>query len=157
MPVALGTDGNITNDNLALHEAMRLAAILGRSSERDRTRWVSARQALGMATEGGARAVQLAGQIGRIEAGYRADIVLYDLDTPVWTPFNDAVQQMVFAESGGSVHTVLVNGEVVVKDRKVTFFDSGAILAEARPMLRAIRERNSDLYAFARRMAEIFP
>lgn len=157
VPVALGTDGNITNDNLALHEAMRLAAILGRSAERDRTRWVSARQALAMATEGGAKAVQLAGQIGRIEAGYRADIVLYDLDTPVWTPFNDAVQQMVFAESGGNVHTVMVNGEVVVKDRKVTYFDADAVLREARPMLRAIRERNRDLFSFAQRMAEIFP
>lgn len=155
--VALGTDGSVTNDNLVLHEATRLAAIIGRTSQRDRRQWVTARQALGMATEGGAKAVQMAGRIGRIEPGYRADIVLYDLDTPAWTPLNDPVQQMVFAETGGSVDTVFVDGEVLVEDGVITAFDASAIIAEAKPMLRTIRERNRDLYAFARRMSEIFP
>ncbi len=157
VPVALGTDGSVTNDNLVLHEAIRLAAILGRSSQRDRRKWVTARQALAMATEGGARAVQMAGRIGRLQPGYRADVVLYDLDTPAWTPLNDAVQQMVFAETGSSVHTVIVEGEVVVDKGVITAFDAAAVIAEAKPMLRAIRERNRDLYAFARRMSEIFP
>jgi cytosine/adenosine deaminase-related metal-dependent hydrolase len=155
--VALGTDGAVTNDNLALHEAIRLAAMLGRTSQRERSHWVTAQQALGMATEGGAKAVQLGGRIGRIEAGYRADIVLYDLETPVWTPLNDPVQQMVFAETGASVDTVIVDGAVVAEGGEVTAFDARAVIAEARPMLRAIRERNRDLYAFARRMSEIFP
>lgn len=157
VPVAIGTDGSVTNDNLVLHEAIRLAAMLGRSGERERAKWITARQALGMATEGGAKAVQMPSKLGRLQAGYRADIVLYDLDTPTWTPLNDPVQQMVFAETGSSVHTVLVDGEVVVEDGRVTAFDSGAIIAEAKPMLRAIRERNKDLYAFAQRMTEIFP
>jgi cytosine/adenosine deaminase-related metal-dependent hydrolase len=157
VPVAIGTDGSVTNDNLVLHEAIRLAAILGRPAEKERSRWVTARQALGMATEGGARAVQMSNSIGRIQAGYRADIVLYDLDTPAWTPLNDPVQQLVFAETGSSVHTVIVDGEVVVENRRITAFDADAVLAEARPMLRAIRSRNRDLYAFARRMNEIFP
>jgi cytosine/adenosine deaminase-related metal-dependent hydrolase len=155
--VALGTDGSVTNDNLVLHEAIRLAAMLGRVAERERGKWVTARQALAMATHGGARAVQMPNGIGRIQAGYRADVVLYDLDTPAWTPFNDPVQQMVFAETGSSVHTVIVDGEVVVEDREIKSFDAAAIIAEAKPMLRAIRSRNSDLYRFARRMAELFP
>ena len=157
VPVALGTDGSITNDNLVLHEAIRLAAILGRTSQRDRKQWVTARQALAMATEGGAKAVQLAGQIGRIQPGYRADVVLYDLDTPAWTPLNDPVQQMVFAETGSNVHTVIADGTVVVDDGEITAFDAKAVIAQAKPMLRQIRERNRDLYAFARRMSEIFP
>jgi cytosine/adenosine deaminase-related metal-dependent hydrolase len=95
--------------------------------------------------------------IGRIQPGYRADVVLYDLDTPAWTPFNDPVQQMVFAETGSSVHTVIVDGAVVVEDREIKAFDAAAIIAEAKPMLRAIRSRNSDLYRFARRMSELFP
>jgi cytosine/adenosine deaminase-related metal-dependent hydrolase len=155
--VALGTDGSVTNDNLVLHEAIRLAAMLGRVAEGSRSKWVSARQALAMATEGGARAVRLPERIGRIQAGYRADLVLYDLDTPAWTPFNDPVQQMVFAETGSSVHTVIVDGEVVVEDRRIKAFDADAIIAEAKPMLRAIRGRNRELYSFARRMSEIFP
>jgi cytosine/adenosine deaminase-related metal-dependent hydrolase len=155
--VALGTDGAVTNDNLVLHEAIRLAAMLGRVAERERGKWVTARQALAMATEGGAKAVRMSGSIGRIQAGYRADVVLYDLDTPAWTPFNDPVQQMVFAETGSSVHTVVVDGAVVVEDREIKAFDAAAIIAEAKPMLRAIRSRNSDLYRFARRMGELFP
>jgi cytosine/adenosine deaminase-related metal-dependent hydrolase len=155
--VALGTDGSVTNDNLVLHEAIRLAAMLGRVAERERSKWVTARQALAMATDGGARAVQMPKSIGRIQAGYRADVVLYDLDTPAWTPFNDPVQQMVFAETGSSVHTVIVDGVVVVEDREIKAFDAAAIISEAKPMLRAIRSRNSDLYRFARRMGELFP
>ena len=155
--VALGTDGSVTNDNLVLHEAIRLAAMLGRVAERERSKWVTARQALAMATEGGARAVQMPKSIGRIQAGYRADVVLYDLDTPAWTPFNDPVQQMVFAETGSSFHTVIVDGAVVVEDREIKAFDAAAIISEAKPMLRAIRSRNSDLYRFARRMGELFP
>ena len=155
--VALGTDGSVTNDNLVLHEAIRLAAMLGRVAERERGKWVTARQALAMATEGGARAVQMPKGVGRIQAGYRADVVLYDLDTPAWTPFNDPVQQMVFAETGSSVHTVIVDGIVVVEDRRIKSFDSAAIIAEAKPMLSAIRSRNRELYRFARRMGELFP
>jgi cytosine/adenosine deaminase-related metal-dependent hydrolase len=101
--------------------------------------------------------VQLGGQIGRIARGYRADVVLYDLATPTWTPLNDPVQQMVFAETGSTVDTVLVGGEVVVEHGEIRLFDAPAILAEARPMLRAIRERNRDLYSFAKRMEELFP
>ena len=157
VPVALGTDGSVTNDNVVLHEAIRLAAILGRSSQGDRKQWVTARQALAMATEGGAKAVQMADKIGRIQPGFRADVVLYDLDTPAWTPMNDPVQQMVFAETGSSVHTVITHGAVVVDGGEITAFDARAIIAEAKPMLRQIRERNRDLYAFARRMSEIFP
>jgi cytosine/adenosine deaminase-related metal-dependent hydrolase len=157
VPVAIGTDGSVTNDNLVLHEAIRLAAMLSRTVEPERARWITARQALAMATEGGAKAVQMGSTLGRLQAGYRADIVLYDLDTPTWTPLNDPVQQMVFAETGSSVHTVIVDGNVVVEAGRVTAFDSRAIIAEAKPMLRAIRERNKDLYSFARRMTEIFP
>jgi cytosine/adenosine deaminase-related metal-dependent hydrolase len=155
--VAIGTDGSVTNDNLVLHEAIRLAAMLGRTSQGDRRQWVTARQALAMATSGGAKAVQLTGRIGRIAPGCRADIVLYDLDTPAWTPLNDPVQQMVFAETGSSVDTVIIDGAVVVEGGKITVFDEKTIIAEAKPMLRAIRERNRDLHAFARKMSEIFP
>ena len=157
VPVAIGTDGAVTNDNLVLHEAIRLAAMLGRTSQRDRHKWITARQALAMATSGGAKAAQMADRIGRIAPGCHADLVLYDLDTPAWTPLNDPVQQMVFAETGSSVDTVIVDGKVVVEGGEITAFDASAIIAEAKPMLRAIRSRNRDLYAFARKMSEIFP
>jgi cytosine/adenosine deaminase-related metal-dependent hydrolase len=93
--------------------------------------------------------------IGAIEVGKRADLVLYDLTAPWWTPLNDPVQQLVYGENGSSVHTVLVDGRVVVDARRITTFDAGAVVAEARPMLAAIRARNRDLHDVARRMADV--
>jgi 5-methylthioadenosine/S-adenosylhomocysteine deaminase len=143
--VALGTDGASTNDNLVLHEAMRLAAILHRPHEADRSRWLRAEDALEMATGGGAAALQCAGRIGALEPGRSADLVLYDLARPRWTPCNDPAQQLVFAENGDSVHTVLVGGRVVVEQGRPAGVDVDALLREARGMLQAVRTRNRDL------------
>ena len=157
VPVALGTDGGSTNDNQILQNAMHLAAILHRPGEPRRDHWITARDVLRMATQGGARAMLQEGAIGSIEVGKRADLVLYDLTAPWWTPLNDPIQQLVYAENGGSVDTVLVDGRPVVEGRRITAFNAGAILAEARPMLAAIRERNRDLHRVARQMAEAVP
>ena len=83
---------------------------------------------------------------GFIEPGRSADLVLYDLTRPRWIPCNDAAQQLVFAETGDSVHTVLVAGRIVVDRGKVTGIDMQALLAEARGMVGAIRKRNRALH-----------
>ena len=142
--VALGTDGASTNDNLVLHEAMRLAVILHRPTE-DRSRWARAEDALEMATLAGAAALQCGPSVGRIAVGQSADLVLYDLTKPRWTPCNEPAQQLVFAETGDSVHTVLVAGRVVVENGRVVSVDVEALLRESRGMLATIRNRNSAL------------
>jgi cytosine/adenosine deaminase-related metal-dependent hydrolase len=153
--VALGTDGTSSNDNLILHNAMHIAAVMHRPQEGRRERWVTARDVLRMATQGGAQAMLREGAIGSIEVGKRADLVLYDLSRPWWVPLNDPVQQLVYGENGSSVDTVMVDGRVVVEAGRVTAFDAGALLAAARPMLETIRVRNRDLQRVARRMAEL--
>jgi 5-methylthioadenosine/S-adenosylhomocysteine deaminase len=155
VPVALGTDGTSSNDNLILQNAMQIATLLHRPQQADRERWVTARDVLRMATQGGARAMVLDGALGSIAVGTRADLVLYNLTAPWWIPLNDPVQQLVYGENGSSVDTVLVDGRVVVEKGRITAFDAEAILAEARPMLKAIRSRNGDLHRMARRMAEL--
>ena len=157
VPVALGTDGVSTNDSPDLHRAMHLAAILHRPHEPQRVRWVSAREALQMATQGGARALRLAGQIGALAVGMRADIVLYNLTAPRWVPLNDPVQHLVHVEDGSAVDTVLIDGRVVVEQGQVTTFDTAALLAEARPMLAAIRARNATLSQLAQWVADVMP
>jgi 5-methylthioadenosine/S-adenosylhomocysteine deaminase len=142
--VALGSDGASTNDNLALHEAMRLAITLHRPNL-PRGEWPKANDALDMVTSGGAAALQCRAGLGRIAPGQLADIVLYDLDRPRWAPCNDPAQQLVFAETGDSVHTVIVNGRVVAQGGRVTSVDASGVLAEARGMLGSLRERNRDL------------
>jgi cytosine/adenosine deaminase-related metal-dependent hydrolase len=153
--VALGTDGVSTNDSPDLHRAMHLAAVLHRPHEPQRARWVSAREALRMATQGGATALRLAGQIGAIAVGMRADLVLYDLTAPPWVPFNDPIQHLVHVEDGRTVDTVLIDGRVVVAQGTVTTIDAAALLAEARPMLAAIRARNAAVDQVARRVAAL--
>lgn len=155
--IALGTDGAGTNDNLILQESLRLAAMLHRPGEPDRNRWLGALDVLRMATEGGAHALLEQGRLGSVEAGMRADLVLYSLEAPWWVPVNDPLNQFVFAENGSSAHTVIVGGRVLVEDRRVIAFNADSILAEARSMMPEILKRNADIYDLAQKMGDIFP
>jgi len=110
-----------------------------------------------MATQGGAQALRLAGHIGAIAVGMRADLVLYDLTEPPWVPLNDPIQHLVHVEDGRAVATVFINGRVVVEQGKVTTFDAAALLAEARPMRAAICARNGTLSQLAQRVTEVMP
>ena len=155
--LALGTDGAGTNNNLIMHDALRLAAMLHRPQAASRAEWLTARDVLAMATAGGAAALLAEDDIGAIEVGRRADLVLYRLDAPWWVPVNDVMNQLVFAENGSSVDTVMVDGRVLVEGGRITAFDADAILAEAKPMMKAILERNAELLGLAQRMADLFP
>ena len=155
VPVALGTDGASHNDNLILHNVLQLVALLHRNGEPDRSQWIVARDALRMATEGGAKAMLLDSAIGSIVVGKRADLVVYDLSAPWWIPFNDPVQQLVHAENGSSVDTVLVDGRIVIEGKRAVLFDGEAIKDEARAMLGTIRARNSELGGVVREIEAI--
>src|SRR5262249_43902344 len=106
---------------------------------------------------GGATALRLAGQIGAIAVGMRADLVLYDLTAPPWVPLNDPVQHLVHVEDGHAVAPVLINGRIIVEQGRVTTVDAAALIAEARPMLAAIRARNAAFDQVARRVAAVMP
>ena len=149
VPVALGTDGASTNDTLSLHEAMTLACLLPRATGVDRADWPGPATAVGLATTGGAAALNMEGALGAIAPGMRADLVLYDLRTPNFAPLNDPVQQLVFSERGRSVATVLVDGAVVYDGGRYTSADAEAVIAEARSMRASQRGRNRRLYRFA--------
>ena len=156
VPLALGTDGSGANDNLIMHEAMRAVAVAHRSSEPDRSRWITAGDVLHMATAGGAAALRHK-KLGKISPGFAADLVVYRLDAPWWVPVNDIVTQMVFAETGASVDTVLIDGRVVVANGVVTTFDVDALLREVRSMSVSLRKRNADLFDVAHDIAEFVP
>lgn len=153
--VAVGTDGASTNDNLVLHEAMRLALILHRPHERDRSRWLGAGDALDMATRAGAFALQRKDDLGKIAPGQLADLVLYDLTQPRWTPCNDPAQQLVFGETGDSVHTVIVDGRILVEGGEVKSIDVPRLVGEARNLLSSIRSRNRELQEAVRQINAI--
>jgi 5-methylthioadenosine/S-adenosylhomocysteine deaminase len=148
VPCALGTDGASTNDNLVLQDAMQLAAIIHRVYEPDRARWVTVEDVLTMGTTGGAAAL-LEPELGRVEVGQKADLVLYDLDESWWVPLNEVVQQFVFGERGGSVRTVIVDGKIVMEDGRLATIDEAAVIQEAKGLLRTSRKRNARIQSIA--------
>lgn len=142
--VAIGTDGAGTNDNLDLHDVMRLAVTLQRPGEPDRSRWPTALDGFRMATIAGGRAMRLA-DLGRLVPGAPADFTLHDLSTPSWAPLNDVILQLIFAASGATVDTVIVGGRVLVENRRIKSFDSEPVVAAVRGLVPRLRERNRAL------------
>ena len=90
-------------------------------------------------TRGGARAMRRARPARPARAGYAADLILLDLDTPAFTPLNDLRRQLVFCEDGSSVRFTVVAGRVVYEDGRVTAIDEKAIRAEARALMAGYR------------------
>jgi cytosine/adenosine deaminase-related metal-dependent hydrolase len=151
---ALGADGVSTNDNLIMQDAMQLAAILHRPSEPDRKRWVTVDDVVSMATTGGAAAM-MEHDIGQLKAGAKADLVLYDLNETWWVPLNDALQQLVFGERGGSVRTVIVDGQILIDEGRTTTIDAPTIVAAAKDILQSVRKRNAGVRAVADAVAAL--
>jgi 5-methylthioadenosine/S-adenosylhomocysteine deaminase len=118
--VALGTDGPTANDSANLFEAMKALATVQRAWVPDFHRWPTATDALRIATNGGAYTVGMAEELGTIEAGKRADLTLIDRESIAYVPFHRPVRQLVFADTGGSVDMVIVDGRIVVENGRVT-------------------------------------
>jgi 5-methylthioadenosine/S-adenosylhomocysteine deaminase len=136
--VGLGTDGAASNNDLDMFEAMRFAALLHKVKTGD-PRAIPAATALEMATIQGARALGLDKQIGSLEAGKRADLAVVSVSSARLTPMYDAVSHLVYAAHGDDVRTVMVNGRVLMRERKTLTLDEPAVLAEARKFAEAVR------------------
>ncbi len=152
--VALGTDGAGTNDNLDLHDVMRLSVMLQRPGESDRKKWPTAHDALRMATIHGGRAMRVA-NLGRLVVGAPADCTLHDLSSVSWTPLNDVITQLVFAASGATVDTVIVGGRVLVENRRITSFDVAPVVAAVRELVPQLRARNRVLQEWTTQLEEL--
>ncbi len=128
--VGLGTDGAASNNGLDLFAEARLAALLAKSAGGDPTA-LPAKEALAMATLGGARAMGLADRIGSIEAGKRADLVAVDLHHPAMQPVYDLHSQLVHAAAGPRVTHTFVNGRCLYADGDWLTLDVEDALARA--------------------------
>lgn len=126
--VSLGTDGASSNNNLDMLEEVRLAAMLAKVQAGD-PKVVPASQALAMGTWMGAKAVGLSG-VGKVEVGQKADIVLYNMDSPAWYPRHDRTSLLVYAASSADVDTVLVDGNILLRKGELTTIDLEKVTAE---------------------------
>jgi 5-methylthioadenosine/S-adenosylhomocysteine deaminase len=128
--VGLGPDGTASNNNLDMWEEMHLAALLHKGTTGDPTT-VSAQQALLMATREGARCLNLHHQVGTLQVGKKADIVLVDFDKPHLTPRHNVVSHLVYVANRADVDTVLVDGRVLIRGGAWTQLDAKAIASQA--------------------------
>jgi 5-methylthioadenosine/S-adenosylhomocysteine deaminase len=129
--VSLGTDSCAVNDNMDMFEAMRVAAFLQKVTRMDPA-VVPAAEAFSMGTLGGARALGMADQIGSLEVGKRADLIVVDLSQPHMRPINNLLNNLVYCASAASdVETVIVDGNVIVEDRHLLCCDEQSVIAEA--------------------------
>jgi 5-methylthioadenosine/S-adenosylhomocysteine deaminase len=147
--LGIGTDGANCSDNQNMYEAMRLASFVSKVRGSDWRRWLSTREVALAATEGSARALGFDGQIGRLSPGYKADIVMLDLDHPNWLPLNDPVNQLVHTEDGSAVASVMIGGRLVIDNRRIVTVDLNGLrnrVEAARDRLAAANADNRRLY-----------
>ncbi|MFZ0588849.1 MAG: amidohydrolase family protein, partial [Bryobacteraceae bacterium] len=130
VPVGIGSDGAASNNNQDMFEEMDLAAKLQKFARMDPTA-LPAEQVVAMATITGARALHMDRQIGSLEAGKKADIIVVDTTAPHATPMYNVYAQIVYALKESDVRTTMVGGRLVMEDHKMLTLDKGAILARA--------------------------
>ena len=132
--VALGCDNCSCGDCQSMFSAMKMLCLLAAGADPNPA-GVLAAAAMRAATLGGARAVGLEGQAGAIRPGMLADLTLLDTDDIAYVPFNSAARQVVYAEAGRGVHSVIAGGIVVVDARRLTTIDEAALREEAREVM----------------------
>ena len=126
--VGLGTDGASSNNNLDMLEEIRLAALISKVEQMSQL-VIPADTALKMGTEEGAKAVGLK-NVGRLEAGYKADITLWDMSGAEWQPNYNPVSLLVYSANSSSADTVIVDGKILMKNRELKTLDEEKIIHE---------------------------
>ncbi len=125
--VGLGTDAGNNSNLLETNRAMYLIAVLYKDARQD-SRTIPAETALEMATIQGAKALGLDGEIGSLESGKKADLVLFDTRSVEWQTLFNPVNNLVYNADGRSVHTVMVDGRIVVEDHQPLFVDEWELI-----------------------------
>jgi len=137
--VGLGTDGPAgSNNDLDLMEEIDLAAKLAKISKMNPLA-LNARSVVEMATIDGARALHMDKEIGSLEAGKKADLVLINLNEPNGVPMYDVYAQIAYASKGSDVETVVIGGKVVMRDRKLLTIDEPKVLEKAREYGKSVK------------------
>ena len=138
--VGLGTDGPAgSNNDMDLMREMDLAAKLQKVTKMD-PRALTAQQVVEMATIGGARAIHMDSEIGSLEAGKKADLIVLDLDAPHAVPLYALYGQIVYSLTASDVRTVVIGGRVVVQDRRALTLDQPSIIAAAKVWGRRVQK-----------------
>jgi 5-methylthioadenosine/S-adenosylhomocysteine deaminase len=128
--VGLASDGPASSNNHSLFQAMKFAALIQKGFHQDAT-IMTAEKVMEMATIDGARAVGLEKEIGSIEIGKKADLIVIDYENAFMTPIHHPVSAIVYSALGHEVSTVMIDGRFVMRDRVVTGVDEVAVRRQA--------------------------
>ena len=120
--VCLGTDGSGSNNTQNMIQEMQFAALVYKGSEK-KAKCVDAQDVVGFATLGGAKALGMEGKLGIIKEEALADLILLDLNVPEFIPRNNLVSALCYSANGSEIKTVMINGELVMENRKIVTFD----------------------------------
>jgi 5-methylthioadenosine/S-adenosylhomocysteine deaminase len=151
--VGVGTDGGASADGQNMFEATRLACNLSRIQARPADAWLSAAEALQLATSGSANVLGMQDMIGRLAPGYKADMVFLDLGHINYVPLNNLVHQLVHVEDSTAVRRVMVGGRFVVENGRVLGVDMEAIARRAAATAERLRAANRETRETAERIA----
>jgi cytosine/adenosine deaminase-related metal-dependent hydrolase len=133
--LGLGCDNCSGSDLQNMFQAMKLFCLFGAVSDPEPGPGL-AHEVLRTATLGNARTAGLGDRLGAIRPGYTADLSLIDLDDVAYLPFNSAARQLVYTETGRGIETVVVDGRVVIRNRRATTVDEDALRREVRALMR---------------------
>ena len=131
IPTGLGTDGSASNNSLDLFGEMKVCALLHKFADTD-PETANAQQVLDLATIGGAKVLGLENEIGSIEVGKRADIILIDLNDTTMVPNHNSVSNLVYSATGACVDTTIVNGKVLMENKKLKTIDEKKVIEKVK-------------------------
>jgi cytosine/adenosine deaminase-related metal-dependent hydrolase len=151
--IGLGCDNCSCSDAQNMFQSMKLFASLAAITDPEPGP-PTAKDAIHSATVSGARTAGLDKKVGALKPGMAADLSIIDLTDPSFVPLNSAARQLVFTEGGRGVTTVMVDGRVVVRDRKITTIDEKALREEVAELMKVLRK---DIDAVVARNAAMMP
>jgi 5-methylthioadenosine/S-adenosylhomocysteine deaminase len=152
--VGIGTDGVASNNDLDLFDEVRSAAFIHKLNSNNPT-VLDARTALEMVTIGGARVLRMEDKIGSLEAGKRADIIILDLNQPHAHPVYNIYSLIIYSLRGSDVETVMVDGRLMVQDRKLVTLDLDRLYDKVDALARQISEASTTLAALNNRSKKL--
>ena len=154
LAIGIGTDASNTSDGQNMFEALRLAAYLSRIADPQPDRWLSVEEVFHAATQGSARALGFA-DIGRLDPGCAADIVFIDLSHINYVPLRSPLLQLVFAENGAAVDSVMIGGRMVLEHGRLLTIDEERLRRDAQRAAERLDGLNQAALLQSRKLGEL--
>lgn len=143
IPVGLASDGAVSNNTLNIWESLRLMALMAKDRA-ETPEVMPIAEALHVATRGSAQVFGMADELGAVEPGYLADVIVVDLGGVHHQPLHSATASLVYNVQPADVQTVIVNGRVVMRERQLVTLDKAEIIAQVRAGMDRLAQRRLD-------------